>query len=65
MPTLYTAAAVAVAALYCVWRARAEAGARRHRVLCRRVAYLLWVAADADGGAAHCRADDDFGYDDE
>ncbi|HEX5270793.1 MAG TPA: hypothetical protein VFW33_09915 [Gemmataceae bacterium] len=66
MPTLYTAAALAVAAFYCVWRARAEADARRRRQLCRRVAYLLWVTSGAEGGdGAPCPAGEDFGYDEE
>jgi hypothetical protein len=64
MPTIYTAAALAVAALYCVWRARVEAGVRRHRQLCRRVAYMLWVAAADDTGTP-CRAEVNYGYDEE
>jgi hypothetical protein len=66
MPTVYTAATVAVAAFYCVWRAWADARARRHGLLCRRVAFMLWVAAGAgeDDGAA-CPSGADFGYDEE
>jgi hypothetical protein len=46
MPTLYSAAALTVAAVYCVWRAWAQARQRRQGLLCRRVAYLLWVLAE-------------------
>jgi hypothetical protein len=65
MPTLYTAAALAVGALYCVWRARAEAVLRRRRELCRRVASLLWAAAAIDAGGAARQGSDDYGYDEE
>jgi hypothetical protein len=66
MPSYYSAATLAVAAVYCVWRAWAQAQTQRHRLLCRRVAYMLWVAAGAgdDAGAA-CGSRADFGYDEE
>jgi hypothetical protein len=51
MPTLCTAAALAVAVAYCVWRAWALARLRREALLHRRVAYLLWVVAGADDEA--------------
>jgi hypothetical protein len=66
MPTLYTTAALMVAALYCVWRARAVAYAQRRGLLCRRVAYMLWVVAGAgDEAGAACGSSADFGYDEE
>jgi hypothetical protein len=51
MPTVYTAAVLAVAATYCLWRACVQARLRREQRLCRRVAYLLWVVAGLDGAA--------------
>jgi hypothetical protein len=48
MPTLYSAAVLTVAATYCVWRAYAQARLRRQGLLCRRVAYLLWVIAERE-----------------
>jgi hypothetical protein len=51
-PIWLNAAVLAVVALYYVWRAtlqvRAQGrrGGERERVLCERVAYMLWVAAD-------------------
>jgi len=48
MPTLYSAAAFTVVAVYCVWRAYAQAHRQRLRLLSRRVAYMLWVMAEAE-----------------
>jgi len=39
-------AALAVAALYYVWRAYDQARTAKERVLRERVAYMLWVVAD-------------------
>jgi hypothetical protein len=66
MPTVYGVAALAVAALYLLWRAYAEVQQQRQSLLCRRVAYLLWVVAEADESAMswhagpHCA--EDCGY---
>ena len=67
MPTLYSATALAVIAVYCVWRAWAQARLRREALLHRRVAYLLWVVAGAGDDPVvprrahgpHCT---DYGY---
>jgi hypothetical protein len=48
MPTFVSAAAFGVAAVYLVWRAYATALRHRAGLLSRRVAYMLWVAADVD-----------------
>jgi hypothetical protein len=37
--------AVAVSAIYCLWYAYQQNCLRRERLLCERVAYMLWVAA--------------------
>jgi hypothetical protein len=50
MPNLYGAAALAVVAVYLVWRACADARRQREGRLRRRVAYMLWVAAWDDCG---------------
>lgn len=52
--------ALAVAMLYYLWRAQYHMLLRRRRVLCQRVAYLLWAAAgqiqSSDSGlSASCR----------
>jgi hypothetical protein len=39
-------AALAVATLYYLWRSRCQTLLRRQRVLCQRVAYMLWVMAE-------------------
>lgn len=39
-------AALAVSAIFCLWRNYRQIESRRKRLLCRRVAYLLWAAAD-------------------
>ena len=57
MPTLYSAAALAVAAVYCVWRAWEQARVQRRRLLGRRVAYMLWVVAGVGDDPA-----EDYGY---
>jgi hypothetical protein len=67
MPTLYSAAALMVVAVYLVWRAYAEARQQRQRLLCRRVAYMLWVMAGADedsgvGWGYRWPPTDDYGY---
>ena len=58
MPTIYSAAALTVAAAYCVWRAFAEARRRREQLLRRRVAYMLWVMAGLDEPAVSWGAAD-------
>lgn len=40
-----SAATLAVAMIYCIWRWAAEHHRRRQRVLRERVAYMLWCAA--------------------
>jgi hypothetical protein len=35
--------ALAVSAIFCVWNAYRHALQRRRRLLCGRVAYMLWV----------------------
>jgi hypothetical protein len=52
MPTICSAAALTVAAVYCAWRAFAQARQRRERLLRRRVAFMLWVMAGLDESAA-------------
>jgi hypothetical protein len=37
--------ALAVATLYYLWRAHYQTQQRRRRLLCERVAYLLWTVA--------------------
>jgi len=67
MPTLYSVAALAVATMYCIWRAWILARQRRHGLLRRRVAWMLWVMADTDD---HCAVPEqpyrpfieDYGY---
>jgi hypothetical protein len=39
-------AALAVASIFYTWRAYAMELLGRHRQLCDRVAYMLWIAAD-------------------
>ena len=43
LPTL------AVSTIFCLWQAYQRDRLRRRRVLCQRVARLLWVAAWQDG----------------
>jgi hypothetical protein len=45
-PIVTNMAALAVATLYYLWRAHYQTRQRRQRVLCQRVAYMLWVVAD-------------------
>jgi len=46
-PLLLAAPTLAVSAIYCLWSAYLRhQHRRRRRVLCDRVAYLLWVVAD-------------------
>jgi hypothetical protein len=52
MPTLYSAAALAVAATYCVWRAWDQARLQRERLVGQRVAYMLWVMVGVEDDAA-------------
>jgi len=42
----YQTALAVVTALYLVWRAYDDVRIRRHRTLCERVAYMLWVTAE-------------------
>ena len=44
-PLVTNMAALAVATLYYLWRAHYQTRLRRQRVLCQRVAYMLWVMA--------------------
>ena len=37
--------ALAVASLYYLWRAHQQMQQQRYRILCRRVAFLLWTVA--------------------
>jgi hypothetical protein len=60
-PIMTNMAALAVAALFYLWRAHYQAQQRRRRILCQRVAYLLWVVAaqikNSDSGlSAACRS---------
>jgi hypothetical protein len=43
-------AALAVAALFYVWRAHFQVRVRRQRVLRERVTYMLWVMAEGANG---------------
>jgi len=46
-PLLLAAPTLAVSAIYCLWPAyRRHQLRRRRRVLCDRLAYLLWVIAE-------------------
>lgn len=59
-PIVANMAALAVAMLYYLWRSHYQTQQRRQRLLCHRVAYLLWSAADrikgSDSGlSAICR----------
>jgi hypothetical protein len=40
-------AALGVATLFYLWRAHYQKRLRRQRVLCQRVAYMLWVMAQS------------------
>jgi len=67
MPTVYSVTALAVAVVYCVWHAWMQSRLRREGTLRRRVAWMLWVMADADDHPAvpghHFRSTaGDFGY---
>jgi hypothetical protein len=42
-PLLTAVPVISVSAIFCVWNAYRHALARRQRVLCERVAYMLWV----------------------
>jgi hypothetical protein len=42
---LSTFPTVAVASVYCLWNAYRRHAEARERVVCRRVAYMLWVMA--------------------
>jgi hypothetical protein len=44
-PIVTNLTALAVAVLYYLWRAHYQTQQRRRRILCQRVAYLLWVVA--------------------
>jgi hypothetical protein len=44
-PIVTNMAALAVASLFYAWRAYDHTRQRRTRVLCQRVAYMLWVVA--------------------
>jgi hypothetical protein len=63
MPPLYSAAALTVAAVYCVWRAYAQARRQRDGLLRRRVAYMLWVLAGRDDEPVLPRRAGDWGCD--
>jgi len=45
-PIVCSAPTLAVAAIYCIWRAWAEVRIRRERLLRERVTYMLWVMAN-------------------
>ena len=48
-----TVATFAVSAIFLVWQNyRQVLEGRRRRVLCSRVAYMLWVMANREGGPA-------------
>ena len=47
-------AALAVALLYYIWRAYHHTRLARQRVLRQRVAYMLWVIADANDSPSRC-----------
>ena len=51
-PIFANVAALAVALIFYTWRMLNTVQDRRKRVLCQRVAYMLWVMAD-QGEAAH------------
>jgi hypothetical protein len=44
-PIVTNLAALAVAALFYLWRAHYQTQQRRRHILCRRVAYLLWAVS--------------------
>ncbi|HTU89654.1 MAG TPA: hypothetical protein VMF69_06115 [Gemmataceae bacterium] len=59
-PIMTNMAALAVATLYYLWRAHYQTQMQRHRLLCKRVAFLLWTVAErikgSDSGlSAVCR----------
>ena len=45
-PIVCSAPTLAVAAIYCIWRAWAEMQFRHQRLLRERVTYMLWVMAN-------------------
>jgi hypothetical protein len=44
-PIVANVAALAVASLFYLWRSHYQGRQRRQRLLCQRVAYMLWVAS--------------------
>ena len=46
-PIATNMAALGVATLFYLWRAHYQKRLRRQRVLCQRVAYMLWVMAQS------------------
>jgi hypothetical protein len=45
-PLLVTVPTLAVSTIYCLWAAYFRCQHHRRRLLCERVAYLLWVIAE-------------------
>jgi hypothetical protein len=50
-PIMANMAALAVASLFYLWRSHHQGELQRRRVLCQRVAHLLWVLAQRIEGS--------------
>jgi len=47
-PLVASTAAIAVSAIFCLWRSYRQTISHRQRLVRERVAYMLWVAAQRD-----------------
>ncbi len=50
-PIVTNMAALAVAMLFYIWRAYFQGQQRRHRLLCERVTFMLWIMAERIKGS--------------
>jgi hypothetical protein len=50
-PIVTNLAALAVAMLFYLWRAHFQSLQRRHRRLCERVTFMLWIMAERIKGS--------------
>lgn len=50
-PIVTNLAALAVAMLFYLWRAHFQSQQRRHRLLCERITFMLWIMAERIKGS--------------
>lgn len=50
-PIVTNMAALAVAMLFYLWRAHFQSQQRRHRRLCERITFMLWIMAERIKGS--------------